>query len=126
MHQSRDPTALARGVAEYFSSHEHGSHGRRIGRDDAKAHHLEIVDLENDQDLQDEVLTLYHLSTIAFEQGPALKSVVSSNGRMWVKNYAGGRKSTATSTSSKTCQIDSWPSSKPRHLVPGPPRLSAK
>ena len=77
---------LAEEVSEYFSSHEHGSHGRRIGRDVAREHHLEIVDLEDNQDLQDEVLTLYHLSTIAFEQGPAIKSVVSSNGRMWVKN----------------------------------------
>ena len=77
---------LAKEVSGYFSSNTHGSHGRRIGRDVAKEHHLEIVDLEDNQDLQDEVLTLYHLSTIAFEQGPAIKSVVSSNGRMWVKN----------------------------------------
>ena len=81
-----DPAASAKGVAEYFGSHEHGSHGRRISRDAAREHCLEIVDLEDNQDLQDEVLTLYHLSTIAFEQGPAVKSVVSSNGRMWIKN----------------------------------------
>ena len=77
---------LAERISEYFSSRKHGSHGRRIDRDAAKAQHLEIVDLEDSQDLQEEVLTLYHLSTIAFEQGPALKSVISSNGRMWVKS----------------------------------------
>lgn len=31
-------------------------------------------------------LQLYHLSTIAFEMGPAAKSVVSSNGKLWIKN----------------------------------------
>ena len=81
-----DPAALAEQIAEYFSSDEHGSHGRRISRDDAKVHQLEIVDLEDNQDLQEQVLTLYHLSTIAFDNGPAVKSVVSSNGRVWIKN----------------------------------------
>ena len=47
---------------------------------------FEVIDLEDDQHLQEEVLTLYHLSTIAFEMGPAVKSVISSNGRLWIKN----------------------------------------
>ena len=86
--ECHNPAELAKKVSEYFSSRKHGSHGRRIDRDAAKAQHLKIVDLEDNQDLQDEVLTLYHLSTIAFEQGPALKSVLSSNGRMWIKNIS--------------------------------------
>ena len=81
-----DATALAARVATHFGGNQHGSHGRRIDRDEARQQHLEIVDLEDDQDLQEEVLTLYHLSTIAFEMGPAAKSVVSSNGRLWIKN----------------------------------------
>ena len=36
--------------------------------------------------LQEEVLTPYHLSNVALEVGPATKSVMSSNGRLWVKN----------------------------------------
>ncbi len=55
-------------------------------RDEAKQHDLTISDMEDDQDLQDNILTLYHLSTIAFEIGPAVKSVMSSNGSLWVKN----------------------------------------
>ena len=77
---------LAAEVSGFFSSHKHGSHGRRIDREAAREHHLEVVDLEDSQELQEEVLTLYHLSTIAFDMGPALKSVLSSNGRMWIKN----------------------------------------
>jgi len=81
-----DPEALAITVAEHFGGNQHGSHGRRIDRDEARQQQLHIIDLEDDQRLQEEVLTLYHLSTIAFEMGPAMKSVISSNGRLWIKN----------------------------------------
>lgn len=83
---SQNAPALAERVAEYFGSDTHGSHGKRIDREEAKLQRLKIIDLEDDQGLQEEVLSLYHLSTIAFEQGPATKTVLSSNGRMWVKN----------------------------------------
>ena len=78
--------ALAEAVAKHFGGSQHGSHGRRIGRDEARHQRLNIIDLEDNQRLQEEVLTLYHLSTIAFEMGPATKSVISSNGRLWIKN----------------------------------------
>ena len=81
-----DPAALASTVAAHFGGNQHGSHGRRIDRDEARRQQLEVIDLEDDQRLQEEVLTLYHLSTIAFEMGPAAKSVMSSNGRFWIKN----------------------------------------
>ncbi|MXW20214.1 MAG: hypothetical protein F4Z95_05365 [Gammaproteobacteria bacterium] len=81
-----NPAGLAREVAKHFGGNQHGSHGRRIGRDEARQQHLEVINLEDDQELQEEVLTLYHLSTIAFEMSPAAKSVMSSNGRLWIKN----------------------------------------
>lgn len=84
--ERNDSSTLAGTVATHFGGNQHGSHGRRIDRDEAKQQQLEIIDLEDDQILQEEVLTLYHLSTIAFEMGPAVKSVVSSNGRFWIKN----------------------------------------
>ena len=77
---------LAQEAAKYFSSDDHGSHGRRINRSDARNHHLKIVDLEEDGALQDEVLTLYHLLTIAFDSSPTAKAVISSNGQKWLKN----------------------------------------
>ncbi len=83
-----NPDVQARAVAEHFGGSRHGSHGRRIGRDEARRQGLEVVDLESDQDLQNKVLTLYHLSTIAFENGPAAKLVASSNNRMWVKHVS--------------------------------------
>lgn len=86
-----DPIRLAADVAEHFGGDAHGSHGRRIDRNEAKQQHLRIIDLEEYQELQEEILTLYHLSTIEFEHGPAVKSIVSSNGKMWVKNFVMGR-----------------------------------
>lgn len=87
MFRDRDNSAeLAKNVASHFGGPGHRSHGRRIGRREARGQHLNVVDLEECQDFQEAVLTLYHLATIAFEQGPALKTVLSSNGRMWVKN----------------------------------------
>ena len=80
-----DSADQARKVAKHFGGSQHGSHGRRIGRDEIKQQMIEVVDLEDDQVLQDNVLTLYHLSTIAFDMGAATKFVVSSNGRLWVK-----------------------------------------
>ena len=81
-----DSAKLAGEVAEYFGGDQHGSHGQRIGIIEARRQHLDVVALEDDQALQEKVLTLYHLSTIAFEMGPALKTIVSSNERLWVKN----------------------------------------
>lgn len=81
-----EAAAIAREVATHFGGNRHGSHGRRIDRDEARRQNLEVIDLEDDQNLQEEVLTLYHLSTITFEMTPVVKSVVSSNGRFWLKN----------------------------------------
>ena len=82
----QDASELACGVAKFFSGDQHGDHGRRIGRDAARNAGLAIIDLEDKQELQDAALTLYHLSTLAFEHGPATKAVYSSTGGMWVKN----------------------------------------
>ena len=80
-----NPQVYSNSVALHFGGNQHGSHGRRIDRNEAKLQHLTIIDLENDQILQDEVLTLYHLSTIVFEMTTATKLVISSNGCIWNK-----------------------------------------
>lgn len=80
-----DSARLAEAVATHFGGSQHGSHGRRIDRNEARQQRLEVIDLEDDHDLQEDVLTLYHLSTIAFDMGPAVKSIISSNDRLWIK-----------------------------------------
>ncbi|MCY4289236.1 MAG: hypothetical protein OXC63_11645 [Aestuariivita sp.] len=82
--------SLANSVSKHFGGRHHGSHGKRIDRNEARQQHLEIVDLEDNQEFQEEVLTLYHLSTITFEQTSVAKSVFSSNERFWMKNFQTG------------------------------------
>ena len=77
---------IAQSAAKYFAGNHHGSHGRRINRNDLRSLGIKVTDLEDDQELQELVLTLYHLSTIIFDNSPSSKFVVSSNERLWVKN----------------------------------------
>ncbi|MGB7209975.1 MAG: hypothetical protein WBD27_15050 [Pyrinomonadaceae bacterium] len=84
-----DPTGLAAATAFHFNdASTHKSHGRRIDRDEARAKNVVVVDLEEDQALQEAVLTAYHLMTILFEQGPAAKIIASNRDRLWAKNVA--------------------------------------
>lgn len=85
------PGVAARAAARHFNKARlHMSHGRRIDRDEARGVGIVIEDLEADQNLQDDVLTAYHLFTIAFEQSPATKMIHGHTGRMWVKNWQQG------------------------------------
>jgi hypothetical protein len=80
--QSKGRTA----AAHFNDASKHKSHGRRIGRDEARAQGIVVEDLEDSQALQEAVLTAYHVMTIAFEKGPASKLLWSNTGRMWIKN----------------------------------------
>jgi len=83
-----DAEALGKTAARHFNdASTHKSHGRRIGRDEARSVALDIHDLEPNQELQDAVLTAYHLVTIAFEKSQATKMLSNSNGQHWVKNW---------------------------------------
>jgi hypothetical protein len=85
-----DAEALGRAVAHHFNdASTHKSHGRRIDRDEAQAQGVVVENLEADQDLQEKVLTAYHLMTICFEQTAMVKMLWSHEGRTWIKNWAG-------------------------------------
>jgi len=81
-----DADGLALGVAQHFGGSFHGSHGKRINREEARQQQLNVIDLESDPVLREKALVLYHLSTLAFEVTPAAKLIVSSNGDLWSKN----------------------------------------
>lgn len=77
----------SKAVASYFNdANHHKVHGRRIDRAEARAQGLEVEDLEDSQELQDAVLTLYHWISIFFERSPSSKAMVSTNGTFWTKN----------------------------------------
>jgi len=84
-----DAEKIASTAANYFSQCEKNtSHGRRINRDEARSQGIIIEDLEDDQNLQESVMTLYHLITVLFEKTPAAKIIANSNGNNWVKNVS--------------------------------------
>lgn len=78
-------------IAAYFNAEntpDHGQvhvHGQRIGAAKLKELGLKVKLLEDNQDLQNEVLTAYHLMTLIFETTPSLKFIASDKGKMWVK-----------------------------------------
>lgn len=81
--------AVERGaaVARHFNdATTHKSHGRRIDRVEADGVGVVTEELERNQDIQEAVLTTYHLMTIFFEQSPASKLIWSSHHRTWMKN----------------------------------------
>ena len=82
---------MAGTVAAYFNAEntsDHGQvhvHGQRIGAEKLDELGLKLQFLERDQDLQNDVLTAYHLMTLIFEMGPSIKFIASNKGKMWVK-----------------------------------------
>lgn len=83
----QNAAAAAAAAAAFFNdTTTHLSHGRRIDRDEARKHDITVKDLEDDADLQDAVLSAYHIMTILFEAGPASKGIVSNKNRQWIKN----------------------------------------
>lgn len=84
----KDKEKLAKEAAKFFRDASlHLSHGRRISREEARQKQILIEDLEDDQELQEYVLTAYHLITIAFEKTPATKIIESNQDRRWIKNW---------------------------------------
>ena len=87
-----DAPTKANAAAQHFNdAARHKSHGRRIDREEVRALGIRVEDLEDSQNLQESVLTAYHLGTIVFERGMAAKLMVGSNGRTWTKNWTDPR-----------------------------------
>lgn len=81
----RRRVSKARSTAKWFS--EYGasqSHALGIDRDQARAHNVNVVDLEADPALQDAVLSVHHATLLTFA-GPAAKIVENHLGRAWVQ-----------------------------------------
>jgi len=61
-------------------------HGQRIGIQKLQELEIRVEALEGTQDLQNAVLTSYHLMTLIFEASPSVNFIVSNHGKMWSKN----------------------------------------
>lgn len=84
---SPEAKVQAKKIAHYFSKgSDKVNHGRRIDREEARSQGVLIQDLEEEQELQDAALTLYHLLTLLFEKTPLTKIIINHLGAAWVKN----------------------------------------
>lgn len=86
----KDSPKLAEDTAAYFAdATKHNDHGRRIDRAEARANNIAIEDFDGPgkQDLQEAILTLYHLVTLTFEQTRATKLIAKNGVDQWVKNW---------------------------------------
>ena len=78
-------------IAAYFNAEatpDHGQghvHGQRIGVVKLQELGLNLRFFEDDQALQNDILTAYHLMTLIFEITPSFKFIASDRGKMWVK-----------------------------------------
>ncbi len=83
-----DAAVKAAEIAHHFNdASAHLSHGRRIDIDEARRVGVTCEQLEGNQALQEAVLTAYHLMTITFDIGPAVRAVSSDAGKTWLRNF---------------------------------------
>lgn len=72
----------AKHIAEWLGNFdEHKTHGRPIGYELASNKGLNVKRLEDDQELQDKVLSLYHAVMVTFEKTECLKIIENQNGK---------------------------------------------
>ena len=83
-----DETPGERVAAHFSDTKHHGSHGRRIDRDEARKYGLVVEDLEQSQELQDAVLRTYHLMTVMFERSNVIKIIRNAGDGAWLKAHA--------------------------------------
>lgn len=85
-HGTRRASYTASFVARRLAAHrDHKSHARHLDREDCKKIGLIIDDLEQDQTLQDLVLSVFHASTLTFSVTPTAKIIENQNGKAFIK-----------------------------------------
>jgi len=77
---------LATKLAKYLTDHrEFKTHSRHIDRNEARKNGLIIENLEDDQDFQDLVLSIYHATTLTLSSTAAVKLIENHLGKAFVK-----------------------------------------
>ncbi len=76
----------AKSVSDWLADHVNfKSHARHIPREEVEKQKLSVVRLEEDQQFQDLVLSVFHATTHTFTGTPAVKIVENQNGRAFIK-----------------------------------------
>jgi hypothetical protein len=85
---ARDKTQRADKIAAWLANHsQFKSHGRHIGRSLLRRKGLQIQNLEEDQALQDSVLSIFHATTHTFGGTLAGKIIENHLGKAFVKVF---------------------------------------
>ena len=83
----RDGRKQAKSVADWLAGHKNfKSHNRHLSRSDLTAQGLVVDELENDQQLQDYSLSVFHATTHTFTGTTAVKIVENHTGRAFIKH----------------------------------------
>ena len=81
-----DKDTKATEVAEWLASHDQfKDHGRPISRDEASAKGLKISNLEDNQEIQDAVLSTFHATSHTFSSTSCAKIIENNLGRAFLK-----------------------------------------
>lgn len=80
-----DSKSKADAIAAFLNINK-GSHGRHLNYKDCSNAGLKIEALENNQEIQDLVLSIYHSLTICGSQTPMCKMICSQNNKRYVAN----------------------------------------
>ncbi len=81
-----DAEERAKNISERLSDYQYFKiHSRHINIDEAREMGLIVEELENDQKLQDLVLSVFHATTITFDKTPAVKIIENHEGRAFIK-----------------------------------------
>jgi hypothetical protein len=76
----------ARATSDWFADHTFfKSHGRNVTRDDARDQGVAVMDLEDDDVLQDRVLSVSHTAQLTFSSTPCAKLIENHHGRSWLQ-----------------------------------------
>ena len=75
-------------ASKFNDAGEHKDHGRRIDAKTAESWGVAIHNFEQPQELQEAVLTSYHLATVFSEHTPICKLLIDASGQSWLKNLA--------------------------------------
>jgi len=81
-----DAGTKARRAAEWFADFtEFRSHGRRVSRDAARGQGIVVRDMEEDHELQDAMLSVFHAVAHTFTGTPSFKVIENQHGRAFIQ-----------------------------------------
>ncbi len=89
LRDENDKEEKAKHIAEMLSDNsKHKSHSRHIHIDELRDAGLRVARLEDDNELQNLVLTVHHAYTHTFIKGPSVKIIENQNKAAWIENVA--------------------------------------